>query len=298
MELLSGFSLLMQQIHALLKKNFILAWRNRRSTFLQLFSSFFFIAFLFALRKTNSYTESRPNFSAKVRDPKTLTNPPIPACEDKLIINVPCFDFVWSGSENQRLESIVNGIMTNNPGRSIPQSKVKSFRTKDELDKWLLVNPMRCPGALHLFETNAKEIRYGIEINSSSSFEIGRQIEDPVFKFQVPLQYAASREISRSLIGDPNFSFDVGLKEFAHPPRRIDSSDSNDASDISFSIQAGSEDSNGEVDSLDSSTGNLLAESFPVIFYLAIAMFGFTFQIHSLVLEKELKLRQVIDLVL
>ncbi|CDP14834.1 unnamed protein product [Coffea canephora] len=143
-------------------KNFILAWRNRRSTFPQLFSSFFFIAFVFALRKTNKYTESRPNFCAKVRDPKPITNPPITACEDKLIINVPCFDFVWSGSGNQRLESIVNGIMTNNPGLTIPESMVKSFRTKDELDKWLLDNPMRCLGALHLFETNAKKIRYGI----------------------------------------------------------------------------------------------------------------------------------------
>nr|XP_027124397.1 ABC transporter A family member 11-like [Coffea arabica] len=267
MELLSGFSLLLQQINALLRKNFILAWRNRRSTFLQLFSSFFFIAFMFALRKTNNYTESRPNFSAKVRDPKPITNPPIPACEDKLIINVPCFDFVWSGSGNQRLESIVNGIITNNPGRTIRQSKVKSFRTKDELDKWLLDNPMRCPGALHLFERNAEEIRYGIEINSSSSFEFGRQIEDPVFKFQVPLQYAVSREISRSLIGDPNFSFNVGLKEFAHPPRRIDSSDSYD--------------------------GNPFAET---IFYLLVAMFGFTYRIHSLVLEKELKLRQTMSI--
>ncbi|CDP14833.1 unnamed protein product [Coffea canephora] len=160
MELLSGFSLLLQQINALLKKNFILDWRNRRSIFLQLFSSFFFIVFMFALRKTNKCTQSRPNFSAKVCDPKPITNSPIPACKDELIINVPCFDFVWSGSGNQRLEFIVNGIMTNNPGHTI--LRVKSFRTKDELDKWLLYNPMRCPGALHLFETNAKEIRYGI----------------------------------------------------------------------------------------------------------------------------------------
>ncbi|CDP20899.1 unnamed protein product [Coffea canephora] len=218
---------------------------------------------MFALRKINNYTKSRPNFSAKVRDPKPITNPPIPACEDKLIINVPCFDFVWSGSGNQRLEFIVNGIMTNNPGHTI--LRVKSFRTKDELDKWLLDNPMRCPGALHLFERNAEEIRYDIEINSSSSFELGRQIEDPAFKFQVPLQYAVSREISRSLIGDPNFSFNVGLKEFAHPPRSIDSSNSYDA-------------------------------SFPAIFYLLVAMFGFTFRIHSLVLEKELKLRQTMSI--
>ncbi|CDP20791.1 unnamed protein product [Coffea canephora] len=266
MELLSGFSLFLQQINALLRKNFILTWRNRRSTFLQLFSSFFFIAFMFALRKINNYTESRPNLSAKVHDPKPITNPPIPACEDdKLIINVPCFDFVWSGSGNQRLESIVNDIITNNPGHTIPQSKINFLLTKDELDKWLLDNPMHCPGALHLFERNAEEIRYDIEINSSSSFELGRQIEDPAFKFQVPLQYAVSREISRSLIGDPNFSFNVGLKEFAHPPRSIDSSNSYDA-------------------------------SFPAIFYLLVAILGFTFRIHSLVLEKELKLRQTMSI--
>ncbi|KAL3528376.1 hypothetical protein ACH5RR_007698 [Cinchona calisaya] len=122
-------------------------------------------------------------------------------------------------------------------------------------------NPMRCPGALHFSETNSKEIRYGIKINSSSSnTKIGRQIEDPIFKFQVPLQYAASREISRSFIGDPNFGFDVGVKEFAHLARKIDSSDKDDD------------------------------ESFQALFFLAISMFGFTFQIHHLVLEKELKL--------
>ncbi|KAI7993468.1 hypothetical protein LOK49_LG11G00024, partial [Camellia lanceoleosa] len=39
--------------------------------------------------------------------------------------------------------------------------------------------------------------------------------EDPTLKFQIPLQIAAEREIARSLIGDPNFSWAVSLKEFA-----------------------------------------------------------------------------------
>ncbi|KAL3528346.1 hypothetical protein ACH5RR_007668 [Cinchona calisaya] len=101
--------------------------RNRRATFLQLFSSFFFIAFLFALKKSDNYREKNPNLSAAVHDPKAIINPAIPACEDKLIIKVPCYDFVWSGSGNQRLESIVNSIMDNNPGRIIPQNKTMSI---------------------------------------------------------------------------------------------------------------------------------------------------------------------------
>ena len=124
MELLSGIPLFLQQLKALLKKNFILAWRGRRVTFLRLFSSFFFIGFLFALKKAENYGQRSHNFTGAIHVPKAIVNPPIPACEDKLIIKIPCYDFLWSGSGNQRIESIVEGIMANNPGRKIPGSKV------------------------------------------------------------------------------------------------------------------------------------------------------------------------------
>lgn len=58
----------------------------------------------------------------------------------------------------------------------------------------------------------------------------------------------------------PNFSWDVSLKEFAHPNREV---------------------------SID------LAQLLPPFFFAA-AMFGFVFQMSSLITEKELKLRQVI----
>ncbi|CAI9112242.1 OLC1v1012661C1 [Oldenlandia corymbosa var. corymbosa] len=266
-ELLSGFPLFLQQLRALLRKNLILAWRNKKTTFLRLFSSFFFIAFLFALNKIDS---RRDGVSEAVYDPKAISFSSIPACEEKLIIKTPCFDFVWSGSGNQRIESIVNGIMINNPGRQIHPNKVKSFRTKDELYDWLLQNPMRSPGAIHFTEESDNEIRYGIQINSSSSdFRIGRQFEDPVLKFQAPLQYAVSREISRSLIGDKSFSFNIGLKEFAHPGSKI--------------LSSGREPSQ-------------LTAGFQVMFFFAIAVFGFIAQVHTLVLEKEMKLRQTMTI--
>jgi len=61
------------------------------------------------------------------------------------------------------------------------------------------------------------------------------------------------------IVTDPNFSWTVGFKEFAHPATE---------------------------------TFSTIAQAGPT-FFLAIAMFGFVFQISALVTEKELKLRQV-----
>lgn len=79
-------------------------------------------------------------------------------------------------------------------------TQVLSFRTRDEVDEWLFKNPMHCPGALHFVERNASIISYGIQTNSTSVVNRG-VYEDPTFKFQIPLQLAAEREIARSLIG-------------------------------------------------------------------------------------------------
>lgn len=78
--------------------------------------------------------------------------------------------------------------------------QVQSFKTPNEVDAWLFNNPMHCPGALHFSEKNATIISYGIQTNSSLVPNWGES-EDPTFKFQIPLQLAAEREIARSLIG-------------------------------------------------------------------------------------------------
>lgn len=83
-------------------------------------------------------------------------------------------------------------------------AQVKSFETKADVDVWLFSNPMYCPGALHFVERNASVISYGIQTNSTPVAKRG-QFEDPTFKFQIPLQIAAEREIARSLIGGTRF---------------------------------------------------------------------------------------------
>lgn len=75
-----------------------------------------------------------------------------------------------------------------------------SFETPNDVDKWLLDNPMRCPGALHFTVKNATVISYGIQTNSTAVARRGNY-EDPTMKFQIPLQIAAEREIARFLIG-------------------------------------------------------------------------------------------------
>ncbi|PKA47627.1 ABC transporter A family member 2 [Apostasia shenzhenica] len=261
MELQSGARLFAQQYKALLLKNAILTWRHKRSAILQLFSSLFFIFLIFCIDKS---VKSRFSFTTaydNVFDPKEVVSPPIPSCEEKVYIRKPCFDFVWSGNGSARIRGIVSAIMRNNPGREIPSEKVKSFTTPDAVDVWLLSNPLRCPGALHLVEKNSTVISYGLQTNSTSVAKRGNY-EDPTFKFQIPLQVAAEREIARFLLEDPNFDWVVRFKEFAHPATE---------------------------------TFSTVGQAGPT-FFLAIAMFGFVFQISSLVTEKELKLRQAMSI--
>ncbi|XP_030949383.1 ABC transporter A family member 2-like isoform X5 [Quercus lobata] len=252
MDLQRGLPLLFQQYKALFQKNFLLAKRNKKSTLVQLFAPFIFVFLLFCIQKGSKRNH------AEVTDPKAAVSFPIPPCERKAHIRKPCFDFVWSGNGSATINTIVTAIMNNNPGRQIPLNKVKAFRTQDDVDAWLLSNPRRCPGALHFVVRNKTVISYGVQTNLTSI----TNREDRTFKFQIPLQLAAEREIARSLIGDPNFSWIVGLKEFAHP--RMEFSSSLDAMIPPF--------------------------------FLAAVMFGFVFQMGSLVTEKELKLRQAMTM--
>ncbi|XP_022843392.1 ABC transporter A family member 2-like [Olea europaea var. sylvestris] len=261
MELRRGFPLLIQQYKALLFKNLLLSWRNRRSTFLQLFSSLFFIFIIFCIQKAFDSRYSSSSSFKSINDPEPLIFPAIPPCEEKFYSKLPCFDFVWSGNDSARIGEIVRRIRENNPGRSIPSDKVQSFKTRNEVDDWLANHSMHCPGALHLVDRNATVISYGLQTNSTPLAKRGN-FEDPTFKFQIPLQLAAEREIARFLIGDASFSWVVSLKEFAHP-----------AIEIFSAVQRAGP-----------------------TFFLAIAMFAFVLQISALTTEKELKLRQAMTM--
>lgn len=86
--------------------------------------------------------------------------------------------------------------------------QVLGFNTVMDAEEWLLENPLKCTGAIHMEERSPSIIAYGIQTNSSSKMKRG-YYEDPVFKFQLPLQLAAEREISRFLVGGKNLSLKI-----------------------------------------------------------------------------------------
>ncbi|KAL1203812.1 ABC transporter A family member 9 [Cardamine amara subsp. amara] len=264
MTLREGLPLFYQQFTALFRKNLLISWRNKGATCLHLFSSFFFILLIFCIEESMKASDITSTAHKNITDPKALVSFPIPPCEDKFFVRLPCYDFVWSGNQSLRVTNIVSAIMANNPGRPIPTTKVQSFKKPEEVDAWFMSHPLQVPGALHFVEKNATIISYGIQTNSSSGTKRGR-VEDPTFKFLVPLQIAAEREIARSLIGDPKFGWGFGFKKFARP-----------AFGRGLTISA-------------------LAAMGPV-FFLAFSMFGFVLQLGSVVTEKELKLRQAMTM--
>lgn len=125
MDTLTGFPLLFQQFKALFKKNFLLSWKHKTATFLQLFSSLFFILLMFIIKLAIDARSSSSTDYTTVRDPRSLVSPSIPPCEDKFYVDIPCIDFVWSGNDSVRVQRIVSAIMQNNPGRAIPSNKVQ-----------------------------------------------------------------------------------------------------------------------------------------------------------------------------
>ncbi|RDX86542.1 ABC transporter A family member 11, partial [Mucuna pruriens] len=120
---INGFPLVAQQFTALLKKNLLLSWRNKKASLLQLLSPLMFIFLIFAIDKAIKAQTSTSSVYKSVTDPIIEPSPPIIPCENKFFIKKPCYDFVWSGDRNPKLQTIVDRIMNNNPGRPIPSSK-------------------------------------------------------------------------------------------------------------------------------------------------------------------------------
>ncbi|KNA24419.1 hypothetical protein SOVF_016010 [Spinacia oleracea] len=257
-----GVPLMIQQGNALVKKNLWLAMRSKYSSLLQLFAPFIFLLFLFAVDKSRRH----PSTSPELRNPPVINTPSsIPPCETKFHIRRPCFDFVWSGNTSLKAHDIVSRIMANNPGRTIPPYKVRSFGTPDEVDAWLYNDPLRCPVALHFVEKTGSVMGYGIQTNYTTTSIRGKS-ENPTLQFQIPLQIAAERELARSVLADQSFSWTVRLKELPH---------------------------HAETLGYNSSGLEFLAP----LFLFTIAMFPFVFQVTSIVLEKEMKLRQITAIV-
>lgn len=69
------------------------------------------------------------------------------------------------------------------------------------MDQWLLANPRKTAMGLILNYTSSGSLGYGIQIDASNPRQMNDRYEDPTFKFLLPLQSAAEREIARATAG-------------------------------------------------------------------------------------------------
>ncbi|KAL6316265.1 hypothetical protein AAG906_017812 [Vitis piasezkii] len=118
MNLSRRLSLLIQQFRALLKKNFLLSWWNKKVVFVQLFSFPLVLFLLFWMEKVIDFRFVYFTAFHNVYDPMSL---------------LPCFDFTWNGNESPKIQSIVHDIMTKNPRGLIPSKRKTGNQRKRAL---------------------------------------------------------------------------------------------------------------------------------------------------------------------
>ena len=158
----------------------------------------------------------------------------------------------------------MTAIRENNPGRPIPADSVLGFADMDATNAFLSGTDTQVPGGYHFTVVNATAIDFLVQANFSQRVFRGTY-QDPNFFAQVPLQAAAEREIARYLwegagTSGADFSWNVSTSQFAHP------------STEDFSVIA-------------AAIG---------LFVFAANLFGFVLLLSSLVMEKELGLRQAL----
>lgn len=61
----------------------------------------------------------------------------------------------------------MQGIQLYNPGRQIPESRVRGFGSMDEVNAWLLANPERTTAIVHFTEEDSGAVAYSLQTNSS-----------------------------------------------------------------------------------------------------------------------------------
>jgi len=260
----------LQQFKALMRKNFILSWRNRRGTILQLMTPFFFIFLVYVIDLSIQADQQEETFLKEIRDPTPRVVTAIPPCEDDKYARAPCWDFLYTFDpvDDPDIAEIVRLMRVHNEGREIPAEKVLGFTQPALAEEWMLKNFDKSLGAVHFRWEDAarKKLLFDLQTNSTVKFFKG-SFQDPNMFAQLPLQTAVERAAIRFLrardgTGDftGDIEFETRVREFPHPAQ---------ASESVVAIIAAS-------------------------FLFAAAMFGFVLQLSAVVGERENKLRRAL----
>ena len=239
-----------RQTLALLKKNYLLAYRNRTSTFLRTLSSGFFILVIFLVNEGLKARFAVETFYRDLPVPNSAAIKPIPACVPKFgkpdcltLVYAPapsnafvpkdyqdlqefstatkCPVLNRSCAELFRVHTIVRGIMKNNGAATlngsshpIPTEKVLGFQTPLSMDTFLGDNPEYVQAGYVFASRSENETTFVIQQNSTVT-QVRGTYQQPYRECTIPMQLQAYREIVR--LYNKSFEIDLFLKEFAHP---------------------------------------------------------------------------------
>eukprot|EP01114_Cavostelium_apophysatum_P009754 TRINITY_DN2300_c0_g1_i1.p1 TRINITY_DN2300_c0_g1~~TRINITY_DN2300_c0_g1_i1.p1 ORF type:complete len:1800 (+),score=493.64 TRINITY_DN2300_c0_g1_i1:225-5624(+) len=252
------------QCKLLLWKNWRLSIRKMRATIVQILTPIIFIFALWVLQKSLEGNQLFYDFYDSVHSP-----------EDERILDIPlcstgeqdfCYTFVYAPDNDSEVDEVVERIrLQNNP--VIPESSVRAFPNADAVDNFIFQNLNTTQGA-YIFAFDGapgdvgRNLSFTLQLNVSSAFWHGKEILQARYIY-APMSFAVERAILQQATKDTTeATLDINLIPFAHP---------------------------------EVLTTNVIGSNGPGWFF-AVLMFNFVAGLGSIVMEKEMKLREIMKI--
>eukprot|EP01117_Protostelium_nocturnum_P005730 TRINITY_DN2068_c0_g1_i1.p1 TRINITY_DN2068_c0_g1~~TRINITY_DN2068_c0_g1_i1.p1 ORF type:complete len:1746 (+),score=587.77 TRINITY_DN2068_c0_g1_i1:107-5344(+) len=199
-----------RQTKLLLWKSWLVSYRNRSGTLIQLLAPFFLILSLFILQLGFKARPDSGELFTPLRDPSTKYFTSIPNCFSPA---GNCYTFTYTPSGDPDVERVVQMIRDNNDP-PISAEKVKGFATADDMDAHLFNNYNSTQGAyIFRFNSTARAFDYVLQLNQTNAFLYNSEISHQEY-IGAPMQYAVERAIFNFVTGG---SMRYGVVHMPHP---------------------------------------------------------------------------------
>ncbi|KAF2073005.1 hypothetical protein CYY_005683 [Polysphondylium violaceum] len=242
-----------RQTKILLKKNFILSKRNVKSTLLMLLVPFLFVFLLWILQFGLKENNRNEEAAKPFPSPEAKSIGPIPRC---IVGKGKDYCLTLAYTSNTPIgDYVVEQIRKEN---NIPVEEIKSFGNQTLLDEFLYNNLNITTAAVEfMFNATENTLHYTMQYNKTTIYVQTDEVFFPTY-IELPWMYAIETHLARNVTNNPNLKYNIDFIEYAHPELFI-----NDA----------------------------IATMGPIFFFASL-LFNVVIQLGQIVKEKELKLRE------
>eukprot|EP01133_Synstelium_polycarpum_P001084 gene1084-1230_t len=244
----------LRQTKILLRKNFILLKRSYRGTIIQVLVPFLFVFFLWILQ-FGIKANAKSDEAVQVFDnpqPQIISN--IPRCIIGPKLDY-CFTVAYVPDSKGIGEYVMQKIIADN---KIPKEEVSVFNNSTDLDVFLDMNHNSTMVAV-VFTMNdtTNQLHYSLMYNKTATYVNTKEVILPGY-VELPWLKVLEQELARNVTNNPSLVHKIDFTEYAHPELVIQ---------------------------------DVIGDMGPTFFFAAL-MFNVVIQLGQIVLEKELKLRE------